>query len=148
MGAGRAGAGSGAGGDIEAFRSVGKRPSRQGGIHDPQFDALGPAPAVDAERARHVQRAAERLRQGAAKRLARRSGRPPADRRAVAAAQLDAYVAAAPDLPGLNDAMVAESEDRLGLAGTERSRPLDRADEARLRASGGEPGVDRQRVGL
>src|SRR3954468_13178221 len=115
------------GGDIEAFRKRGKRePSRRGGVRDPDLDPLAAAPAVDAERARHMQRTAERLRQRAAERLARGPERHAPDRRPVAAAQLEAHMAAAPDRPGLHDAMMAKGEHGLGLAGPERSRPLDR----------------------
>ena len=93
-----------------------------------------------------MQRTAERLRQRAAERLARGPGTPRPIRRPVAAARLEAHMAA-PDRLGLDDAMMAKGE-RVGLARPERSRPLDqrrrwggRRRSAPRRSTGCRPGV-------
>ncbi len=79
-------------------------------------------------------------------RLARRTERNSADEAAIAAAQLDAHMPAAADLPRLDHPVLREHEDRLGLPLAERTCPLERAHHGRLGAGRGQGGVDSEIV--
>ena len=96
-------------------------------VADAQLDALAAAPAVEAQRAGGVQRAAERRQHGAAERLARGTERDRVEDRAVAALQAHADMAVA-DLARVDDAVIRKGEGRLGLAGAEGPCPLDRGE--------------------
>ena len=93
-----------------------------------------------------MQIGADRAAQGLSERLAGGPEGDATERRAVAAAQGDADMAGAADFAGIDQAMVREGEDRLGLPGAERSRPLDRRDDLGPRAAGGERCVDGEGV--
>ena len=79
------------------------------------LDFLVAAPAVDGQGPGHVERTADAVGQDIPERLAGRAERDSADEAAIAAAQLDPHMPAAADLPRLDDPMLREHEDRLGL---------------------------------
>src|SRR3954470_2136531 len=94
-------------------------------IKHAQFDLLAAAPAVDCKRARRMDRQAHHIGERAAERLARRAKCDPAQQRAVAALQRNTEMAGA-DLAHIRQTMMAESEDRLGMALAEGTGAFER----------------------
>src|SRR3954462_10962211 len=114
-------------------------------IHNSKLDAFAAAPAVEAQRAGGVHRAAERRQHGAAERLARGTERDRVEDRAVATHQAHADMAVA-DLARVDDAVIRKGEGRLGLAGAEGPGALDCGEKPWVRAAGGQRRVDEERI--